>query len=145
MVQGYMSNFFRSVYIYVHQLGLNLDMEQTVKVYCVYTLGLQHSFLLWISCRTYGAWVARKPVLVLFSSLAIVLVLCLGLIRLRVETRPEKVCFCVVSTLTCFRLFPFCFLMCWILTYMLISALGWTWQQGCKREAFFRHPPGTFL
>ncbi|CAO2833728.1 unnamed protein product [Amaranthus hypochondriacus] len=40
--------------------------------------------------RKYGAWVARKPALVLFSSLAIVLVLCLGLIRLRVETRPEK-------------------------------------------------------
>uniref|UniRef100_A0A803MXB2 SSD domain-containing protein n=1 Tax=Chenopodium quinoa TaxID=63459 RepID=A0A803MXB2_CHEQI len=40
--------------------------------------------------RIYGAWVARKPALVLFSSLAIVLVLCLGLVRLRVETRPEK-------------------------------------------------------
>lgn len=40
--------------------------------------------------RIYGAWVARRPALVLFSSLAIVLVLCLGLVRLRVETRPEK-------------------------------------------------------
>ncbi|KAL2895202.1 NPC intracellular cholesterol transporter 1 [Bienertia sinuspersici] len=40
--------------------------------------------------RKYGAWVARKPALVLFSSLAIVLILCLGLIRLSVETRPEK-------------------------------------------------------
>ncbi|KMS99730.1 hypothetical protein BVRB_1g020980 [Beta vulgaris subsp. vulgaris] len=40
--------------------------------------------------RKYGAWVARRPALVLVSSLAIVLVLCLGLIRLRVETRPEK-------------------------------------------------------
>ncbi|KAL3830515.1 hypothetical protein ACJIZ3_019317 [Penstemon smallii] len=40
--------------------------------------------------RRYGTWVARNPVLVLCSSVAIVLVLCLGLIRFQVETRPEK-------------------------------------------------------
>uniref|UniRef100_A0A2N9H7B2 SSD domain-containing protein n=1 Tax=Fagus sylvatica TaxID=28930 RepID=A0A2N9H7B2_FAGSY len=40
--------------------------------------------------RRYGTWVARHPTLVLCSSLAIVLVLCLGLIRFKVETRPEK-------------------------------------------------------
>ncbi|XP_062086533.1 uncharacterized protein LOC133792637 isoform X2 [Humulus lupulus] len=40
--------------------------------------------------RGYGAWVARNPSLVLCSSLAIVLVLCLGLVRFNVETRPEK-------------------------------------------------------
>ncbi|XP_059647380.1 uncharacterized protein LOC132293774 isoform X2 [Cornus florida] len=40
--------------------------------------------------RRYGTWVARYPALVLFSSLAVVLVLCLGLIRFKVETRPEK-------------------------------------------------------
>ncbi|XP_022850654.1 Niemann-Pick C1 protein-like [Olea europaea var. sylvestris] len=40
--------------------------------------------------RRYGTWVARNPKLVLCSSLAIVLVLCLGLIRFQVETRPEK-------------------------------------------------------
>ncbi|CAI9117104.1 OLC1v1018440C1 [Oldenlandia corymbosa var. corymbosa] len=40
--------------------------------------------------RKYGTWVARNPILVLCSSLAIVLVLCLGLIRFEVETRPEK-------------------------------------------------------
>ncbi|KAM4122351.1 hypothetical protein ACB094_01G077000 [Castanea mollissima] len=40
--------------------------------------------------RRYGTWVARNPTLVLCSSLAIVLVLCLGLIRFKVETRPEK-------------------------------------------------------
>ncbi|GAB4828432.1 NPC intracellular cholesterol transporter 1 [Ancistrocladus abbreviatus] len=40
--------------------------------------------------RKYGMWVAKRPSLVLFSSLAIVLVLCLGLIRFKVETRPEK-------------------------------------------------------
>ncbi|CAA2984524.1 Niemann-Pick C1 -like [Olea europaea subsp. europaea] len=38
----------------------------------------------------YGTWVARNPKLVLCSSLATVLVLCLGLIRFQVETRPEK-------------------------------------------------------
>ncbi|KAL5780863.1 hypothetical protein ACOSQ2_011600 [Xanthoceras sorbifolium] len=40
--------------------------------------------------RKYGTWVARNPTLVLSLSLAIVLLLCLGLIRFKVETRPEK-------------------------------------------------------
>ncbi|XP_043713679.1 NPC intracellular cholesterol transporter 1-like isoform X2 [Telopea speciosissima] len=40
--------------------------------------------------RRYGTWVARNPTLVLCSSLAVVLLLCLGLIRFKVETRPEK-------------------------------------------------------
>ncbi|KAL3617746.1 hypothetical protein CASFOL_038067 [Castilleja foliolosa] len=40
--------------------------------------------------RKYGTWVARNPVIVLCSSIGIVLVLCLGLIRFQVETRPEK-------------------------------------------------------
>ncbi|XP_068639984.1 uncharacterized protein [Aristolochia californica] len=40
--------------------------------------------------RRYGTWVARNPALVLCSSLAITLVLCLGLIRFKVETKPEK-------------------------------------------------------
>ncbi|KAL7207283.1 hypothetical protein ACSBR1_029277 [Camellia fascicularis] len=40
--------------------------------------------------RRYGTMVARNPVLVLCSSLAVVLLLCLGLIRFKVETRPEK-------------------------------------------------------
>ncbi|XP_024020068.1 Niemann-Pick C1 protein isoform X2 [Morus notabilis] len=40
--------------------------------------------------RMYGIWVAKNPILVLCSSLAIVFVLCLGLIRFKVETRPEK-------------------------------------------------------
>ncbi|KAJ9673314.1 hypothetical protein PVL29_023105 [Vitis rotundifolia] len=40
--------------------------------------------------RRYGTWVARHPTIILCSSLAIVLVLCLGLIRFKVETRPEK-------------------------------------------------------
>jgi hypothetical protein len=43
--------------------------------------------------RKYGTWVARNPTLVLCSSLAMVLLLCLGLIRFKVETRPEKVWF----------------------------------------------------
>ncbi|XP_077246845.1 uncharacterized protein LOC143886669 [Tasmannia lanceolata] len=40
--------------------------------------------------RRYGTWVARNPTLVLCSSLAVTLLLCLGLIRFKVETRPEK-------------------------------------------------------
>ncbi|KAJ0024062.1 hypothetical protein Pint_09225 [Pistacia integerrima] len=40
--------------------------------------------------RKYGTWVARNPTLILGLSLAIVLLLCLGLIRFKVETRPEK-------------------------------------------------------
>ncbi|XP_056177183.1 uncharacterized protein LOC115669675 isoform X1 [Syzygium oleosum] len=40
--------------------------------------------------RKYGTWVARNPIFVLFTSLAAVLLLCLGLIRFKVETRPEK-------------------------------------------------------
>ncbi|KAM1909294.1 hypothetical protein ACFX13_038070 [Malus domestica] len=40
--------------------------------------------------RRYGTWVARNPSIVLCSSLAVVLLLCLGLIRFKVETRPEK-------------------------------------------------------
>ncbi|KAK7299788.1 hypothetical protein RJT34_10616 [Clitoria ternatea] len=40
--------------------------------------------------RTYGRWAARRPTTMLCSSLAIVLLLCLGLLRFEVETRPEK-------------------------------------------------------
>ncbi|KAI5432551.1 hypothetical protein KIW84_020023 [Lathyrus oleraceus] len=40
--------------------------------------------------RAYGRWAARKPSTVLCSSLAIVLLLCLGLLRFKVETQPEK-------------------------------------------------------
>ncbi|CAJ1973140.1 unnamed protein product [Sphenostylis stenocarpa] len=40
--------------------------------------------------RRYGSYVARHPIKVLASSLAIVLLLCLGLILFKVETRPEK-------------------------------------------------------
>ncbi|XP_038878641.1 NPC intracellular cholesterol transporter 1-like [Benincasa hispida] len=40
--------------------------------------------------REYGAWVARNPILVLCTSLSIVLILCMGLVCFKVETRPEK-------------------------------------------------------
>ncbi|KAB2044724.1 hypothetical protein ES319_D01G109900v1 [Gossypium barbadense] len=40
--------------------------------------------------RKYGLWVARHPTLVLSLSVGMVLVLCLGLVRFKVETRPEK-------------------------------------------------------
>ncbi|EOY15280.1 Patched family protein isoform 17 [Theobroma cacao] len=40
--------------------------------------------------RKYGRWVARNPTLVLSLSVGMVLLLCLGLIHFKVETRPEK-------------------------------------------------------
>ncbi|PON66253.1 Niemann-Pick C type protein [Parasponia andersonii] len=46
--------------------------------------------------RAYGAWVARNPSLVLCSSLAIIVVFCLGLVRFNVETQPEKMKQCPV-------------------------------------------------
>lgn len=42
------------------------------------------------SYRRYGLWVARNPTLALCSSVVVVLLLCLGLFRFEVETRPEK-------------------------------------------------------
>ncbi|CAN6827337.1 unnamed protein product [Brassica oleracea] len=38
----------------------------------------------------YGIWVARHPALVLIVSVFLVLLLCVGLIRFKVETRPDK-------------------------------------------------------
>ncbi|GAB2243546.1 hypothetical protein Droror1_Dr00023674 [Drosera rotundifolia] len=40
--------------------------------------------------RNYGSWVAKRPSLVLFPSIVIALLLCLGLLHFKVETRPEK-------------------------------------------------------
>ncbi|XP_022747647.1 Niemann-Pick C1 protein-like isoform X2 [Durio zibethinus] len=40
--------------------------------------------------RKYGLWVARNPTLVLSLSVGMILLLCLGLIHFKVETRPEK-------------------------------------------------------
>ncbi|XP_058098545.1 uncharacterized protein LOC131243314 isoform X2 [Magnolia sinica] len=40
--------------------------------------------------RRYGTWVARNPTIVLCSSLGFTFLLCLGLIRFKVETRPAK-------------------------------------------------------
>ncbi|KAJ6830561.1 Niemann-Pick C1 protein-like isoform X1 [Iris pallida] len=40
--------------------------------------------------RKYGVFVSRNPTLVLSLSVAIPLLLCIGLIRFKVETRPEK-------------------------------------------------------
>ncbi|CAN6463965.1 unnamed protein product [Victoria cruziana] len=46
----------------------------------------------YISCfyRKYGYFVARHPIHVLSLSILVTLLLCLGLIRFKVETRPEK-------------------------------------------------------
>ncbi|KAJ8762193.1 hypothetical protein K2173_007348 [Erythroxylum novogranatense] len=40
--------------------------------------------------RSYGTWVVHHRILVLCLSLSVVLVLCVGLIRFKVETRPPK-------------------------------------------------------
>ncbi|KAJ0969094.1 hypothetical protein J5N97_021971 [Dioscorea zingiberensis] len=40
--------------------------------------------------RKYGGFVSRNPTLVLCSSIALPLLLCIGLIHFKVETRPEK-------------------------------------------------------
>ncbi|KAJ8762195.1 hypothetical protein K2173_007350 [Erythroxylum novogranatense] len=40
--------------------------------------------------RSYGTWVVHHRILVLCLSLSVVLVLCVGLIRFKVETRPSK-------------------------------------------------------
>ncbi|KAJ0913522.1 putative Sterol-sensing domain, protein patched/dispatched [Helianthus annuus] len=40
--------------------------------------------------RSYGTWVARNPILILGSSMAVVLFLSVGLVSFNVETRPEK-------------------------------------------------------
>lgn len=79
VVQGYMSNFYRSLKCH----WCSHWYSQNDLWHCVYVFMF----------RRYGTWVARNPTLVLCSSLAMVLVLCLGLIRFKVETRPEKVWF----------------------------------------------------
>ncbi|XP_020260992.1 Niemann-Pick C1 protein-like isoform X2 [Asparagus officinalis] len=40
--------------------------------------------------RKYGTFVSRKPMLVLCLSVAVPLLLCIGFVRFKVETRPEK-------------------------------------------------------
>lgn len=77
VVQGYMSNFFRS-------------LPCCLCFHCCRWNDFWHSVCS-VLFRRYGTWVARHPTLVLCSSLSIVLLLCLGLIRFKVETRPEKV------------------------------------------------------
>ncbi|CAL0307290.1 unnamed protein product [Lupinus luteus] len=65
--------------------NLQKDKTHPVEVQLSYVQGCLSNFY-----RTYGRWAARRPTVVLFSSLAIVLLLCLGLLRFKVETRPEK-------------------------------------------------------
>lgn len=86
IVQGYMTNFYRS-------LPLPLMLIHHFKK--------NEFWLCWsiLVPRKYGKWVARNPTLVLSLSMALVLLLCLGLIRFEVETRPEKVLFGSISIL----------------------------------------------
>ncbi|KAL8090154.1 uncharacterized protein LOC141697492 isoform X1 [Apium graveolens] len=65
----------------VHQMVPQLTDEVQLSI----NQGRMSSFF-----RRYGVWVARNPTLVLCSSLAVVLVLCFGLLRFEVETQPEK-------------------------------------------------------
>lgn len=55
--------------------------------------------------RSYGSWVSRNPSLVLFSSVAIVVILCVGLVRFKVETRPEKVSCSLLLLIACEKAF----------------------------------------
>jgi Niemann-Pick C1 protein len=80
IVQGYMSKFYRST------------------VYAINAISVAELFFTLLVCfyfRRYGTWVARNPILVLSLSLAVILLLCVGLIRFKVETRPEKVEFII--------------------------------------------------
>lgn len=78
VVQGFMARNFRS--------ELTQSKLKSYKLYKGYLINICKFF------RLYGTWVARNPILVLCSSLAVVILLGLGLIRFKVETRPEKVC-----------------------------------------------------
>lgn len=84
IVQGYMSRFYRLLPWY------NLV---AIKIFWIVFLRINswYDYPQWCF-RKYGTWVARNPILVLCSSLAVILIFCLGLIRFQVETRPEKVC-----------------------------------------------------
>jgi Niemann-Pick C1 protein len=76
IVQGYMSKFYRSTKFAINAIRVT---------------ELFLTFLVCLYFRCYGTWVARNPILVLSLSLAVILLLCLGLIRFKVATRPEKV------------------------------------------------------
>ncbi|PRQ25180.1 putative protein patched/dispatched [Rosa chinensis] len=65
--------------------GHEVDLQVTEEVELSFIQEYMSSFF-----RRYGIWVSRNPTLVLFSSVGIVLILCIGLVRFQVETRPEK-------------------------------------------------------
>ncbi|ONH92494.1 hypothetical protein PRUPE_8G178600 [Prunus persica] len=65
--------------------GPEIDPQVTKRIQLAPLQGYMSNFY-----RSYGSWVSRNPTFVLFSSVAIVLVLCVGLVRFKVETRPEK-------------------------------------------------------
>ncbi|MFS8006288.1 putative Sterol-sensing domain, protein patched/dispatched [Helianthus anomalus] len=67
----------------------NIPMQDTSLITSGVQLSVVQGFMA-KKFRLYGTWVARHPILVLCSSLAVVILLGLGLIRFQVETRPEK-------------------------------------------------------
>ncbi|KAK7258292.1 hypothetical protein RIF29_23865 [Crotalaria pallida] len=68
-----------------HPPEVQLDPQGQNEVQFSFVQGCLSNFF-----RTYGRWAARRPTVVLSSSLAIVLLLSFGLLRFNVETRPEK-------------------------------------------------------
>ncbi|KAK9135670.1 hypothetical protein Syun_015000 [Stephania yunnanensis] len=65
--------------------------------------------------RMYGTWVARNPTLVLCSSLAIVILFCLGLTSFKVETQPEKHTLLKLSS---------------IISILFVAGLLYLWAEG---------------
>ncbi|XVF74109.1 hypothetical protein PTKIN_Ptkin13bG0033900 [Pterospermum kingtungense] len=75
------------------QKAENLPMQRLEDANESSTIGVQLSIVQGYMSnfyRKYGLWVARNPTLVLSLSVGMILLLCLGLIRFKVETRPEK-------------------------------------------------------
>lgn len=74
-------------------------------------------------CRKYGTFVSKNPTLVLCLSLAIPLLLCIGLIRFKVETRPQKVFFRIMLVIDIVEVFKNLFLIVFNVFYGLLFLL----------------------
>lgn len=90
VIQLYMSNFFRWLWFYICKFYV------MVFGVLLFLCNVFNQLLIWF-CRKYGSFVSKNPTLILCLSLVVPLLLCLGLIRFKVETRPEKVFFLIFS------------------------------------------------
>jgi hypothetical protein len=79
IIQTYMSTFFR------------LDSVSSCIHIILYSWCLGFVLICSKYCRRQGIFVTRHPLLVLSVSLLVPILLCIGLIHFKVETRPEKV------------------------------------------------------